>query len=137
LLPYRSEVLYSKLLSKDITVNTERTLPLLVVLNGCESVMHLTERTQTVCDNRLKMITHAHKGKRLTTGGRRKFPNKKLHNLASSPNIIRTNQIIENEVKWACSTCGRTHKWVQKFGMKRWSRPAEFPNVEGRIKLEW
>jgi len=90
LLPYSSEILYSHLLSKDINVNKERTLPLLVVLSGCESVLHLKERTQTVCDNRLKMITYAHKRKRLKAAGRRKFPNKKLHNLVSSPNIIRT-----------------------------------------------
>lgn len=91
MLPFSSELLYSHLLSKDINVNTERTLPSLVVLNGRESVMYLKERTQIVCDNRLKKITYAYKRRILKTGGGRKFPNKKLHNLASSTNVIWTN----------------------------------------------
>ena len=77
MLPYSSEFLYSHLLSKDENVNTDRTLLLLVVLNGCESVMVPKERTQIACDNRLKMITYAHKRKRLKARGRRKFSNKK------------------------------------------------------------
>jgi hypothetical protein len=42
--------------------------------------------------------------------------NEELHNLYSSPNIIR--QIKENEVGAACSTHGRGEKGVHGFGGK-------------------
>ena len=106
----------------------------LVLWMGVKAWCTLTKEHR-LCDNGLKV--YAHKRKRLKAGGRRKFPNKKLQNLISSHNIIRTNQIIEDKMKRTCSTCGITHKWVQKFGMKTWSKPAEDPNVDGRIILNW
>jgi hypothetical protein len=40
------------------------------------------------------------------TGGWRKLHNEELHNLYSSPSIIRYNQVKEDEMGWACSTDG-------------------------------
>jgi hypothetical protein len=41
------------------------------------------------------------------TGGWRKLHNEELHNLYSSPIIIRMNQVKEDEMGRACSTNGK------------------------------
>jgi hypothetical protein len=46
----------------------------------------------------------------------RKLHSEELHNLYSSPNIIR--QIKTNEVGWSCGTHGRGEKGAQGFGGK-------------------
>jgi hypothetical protein len=50
------------------------------------------------------------------TGEWRKLHNEELHNLYSSPDMIR--QVKANEVGRACSTHGRGEKSVQGFGGK-------------------
>jgi hypothetical protein len=50
------------------------------------------------------------------TGDWRKLHNEELHNLYSSPDIIR--QVKANEVGGACGTHGRGEKSVQGFGGK-------------------
>jgi hypothetical protein len=50
------------------------------------------------------------------TGEWRKLHNEELHNLYSSPDIIR--QVKANEVGGACGTHGRGEKNVQGFGGK-------------------
>jgi hypothetical protein len=50
------------------------------------------------------------------TGEWRKLHSKDLHNLYSSPDIIR--QVKANEVGRACGTHGRGEKSVQGFGGK-------------------
>jgi hypothetical protein len=50
------------------------------------------------------------------TGEWRKLHNEELHNLYSSPDIIR--QVKANEVGGACGTYGRGEKSVQGFGGK-------------------
>jgi hypothetical protein len=48
----------------------------------------------------------------------RKLHNEELHNLYSSPDIIRQVEVKANEVGGACSTHGRGAKSVQGFGGK-------------------
>jgi hypothetical protein len=48
----------------------------------------------------------------------RKLHSGELHNLYSSPDIIRQNQIKENEVGGVCGTHGSGEKIVQGFGGK-------------------
>jgi hypothetical protein len=55
------------------------------------------------------------------TGEWRKLHNEELHNLYSSPDIIRqvkSSQVKANEVGEACGTHGRREKSVQDFGGK-------------------
>jgi hypothetical protein len=52
------------------------------------------------------------------TGEWRKLHNEELHNLYSSPDIIRQSQVKANEVGGACGTHGRGKKSVQGFGGK-------------------
>jgi hypothetical protein len=52
------------------------------------------------------------------TGEWRKLHNEELHNLYSSPDIIRQSQVKANEVGGACGTHGRGEKSVQSFGGK-------------------
>jgi hypothetical protein len=52
------------------------------------------------------------------TGQHRKLHSADLHNLYSSPDIIKADQIKENEVGEACGTHGRGEKCVQGFGGK-------------------
>jgi hypothetical protein len=52
------------------------------------------------------------------TGECRKLHNEELHNLYSSPDVIRQSQVKPNEVSGACGTHGRGEKSVQSFGGK-------------------
>jgi hypothetical protein len=45
-------------------------------------------------------------------GGLRRLPNDELHNLYSSPNIIRINKTKKNEMDSAYGTHGREEKCV-------------------------
>jgi hypothetical protein len=65
------------------------------------------------------------------TGEWRKLHNEELHNLYSSPDIIR--QIKANEVGGACSTHGRGEKSVLGFGGKARRRERPF----GRPRSRW
>jgi len=53
----------------------------------------------------------------VVAGGWRRLPNEELHDFYASPNII-SNQIKEDEIDRACSTQGRSERWMQNFGWK-------------------
>jgi hypothetical protein len=71
------------------------------------------EHKLTVFENRVLRRTFGHKRDEVT-GEWRKLHNEELHNLYSSPDIIR--QVKANEVGSACGTHGRRKKTVQGFG---------------------
>jgi hypothetical protein len=52
------------------------------------------------------------------TGEWRKLHNGEPHNLYSSPDIVKADQIKENEMGRACGTHGRGEKRVEGFGGK-------------------
>jgi hypothetical protein len=49
-------------------------------------------------------------------GGWRKLHEEHLHNLYSSPNIIRMNKVKEDEMGRACSTQGSKEGCIEGFG---------------------
>jgi hypothetical protein len=63
------------------------------------------------------------------TGGWRKLHNEELHNLYSSPNIIRMIKRGENEMGRACSKHGEEKEYVQCFGGKA--------RTEETVKKTW
>jgi hypothetical protein len=75
--------------------------------------------------------------KEAMTGNWRKLLNEELHDLYSSPNIIRV--IKEDEIGGACSTNGgkgivHTGFWLENL---RERDHLEDPGMDGRIILKW
>jgi hypothetical protein len=89
----------SRLLSKNVKVRIYKTIILPVVLYGCET-WYLTLREDhklRVFENRVLRRIFGPKRDGVT-GGWRKLYNEELHNLYSSPSIIR---MIKSRVRWA------------------------------------
>jgi hypothetical protein len=83
-------LLSSHLLSRNVKAKIYKTIILPVVLYGCEtwSLMLREEHRQRVFENRvLRRISGPKRDE--VTGEWRKLHNKELHNLYSSPDIIR------------------------------------------------
>jgi hypothetical protein len=83
-------LLSSRLLSKNVKVRTYKIIILPVVLYGCET-WSLTVREKhklRVFENRVLRRIFGQKRDRVT-GGWRKLHNEELHNMYSSPSIIR------------------------------------------------
>jgi hypothetical protein len=82
--------LLSRLLSKNIKIRIYKAIIMPVVLYGCEtwSLTLREEHRLRVFENRVLRRTFGPKRDEVT-GGRRKLHNEELHNLYSSPNIIR------------------------------------------------
>jgi hypothetical protein len=90
-------LLSSRLLSKNVKVRIHKAIILPVVLYGCETWSR-EEHRLSVFENRVlrNMFGPKRDG---VTGGWRKLHNKELHNLYSSPNIIRI--IKSRRMRWA------------------------------------
>jgi hypothetical protein len=65
-------------------------------------------------------------------GGWRKLHNEELHNLYSSPSIIRMIQVKEDEMGGACSTNGGEQECTQDIGGKAKGRRSM-----GRPRRRW
>jgi hypothetical protein len=84
-------ILSSHLLSKNIKIRIYKTIILPVVLYGCETLsLTLTEQhsLRVLEDNVLRIFGLKRDE---VTGGWRKLHSEELHNLYSSPGIIRVN----------------------------------------------
>jgi hypothetical protein len=92
--------LSSRLLSRSIQVKICRTIILPVVLYGCEtwSVTLREEHRLRVFENRVLRGIFGPK-REAVTGEWRKLHSEQLHNLYSSPDIIR--QIKSRRMRWA------------------------------------
>jgi hypothetical protein len=92
-------LLSSRLLSKNVKVRIYKIIILPVVLYGCEtwSLSVGEEHKLRVFENRVLRRIFGPKGDGVT-GGWRKLLNEKLHELYSSPSIIR---IIKSRMRWA------------------------------------
>jgi hypothetical protein len=103
--------LSSRLLSRNVKFKIYKTIILPVVLYGCEtwSLTPREEHRLRVFENRVLRRIFGPKMDEVT-GEWRKLHNTKLHNLYSSPDIIR--QVKTNEVGGACSRHGRGEKSV-------------------------
>jgi hypothetical protein len=93
-------LLSSRLLSRNVKVKIYKTIILPLVLYGCEtwSLTLKVEHRLRVFENRVLKIIFGTKRDEVT-GEWRKLHNEELHNLYSSPDIIR--QIISKRVRWA------------------------------------
>jgi hypothetical protein len=92
--------LSSRLLSRNVKVKIYKTIILPVVLYGCEtwSLTIREEHRLRVFDNRVLRKIFGPKRDEVT-GERRKLHNEELHNLYSSPDIIR--QVKSRRMRWA------------------------------------
>jgi hypothetical protein len=86
-------LLSSRLLFKNIKIGIYKTTVLPVVLYGCET-FSLTLRAE----HRLRVFEKWVLKREEVTGGWRKLHNEELHNLHSSPNIIR--MIKSRRMRW-------------------------------------
>jgi hypothetical protein len=93
-------LLSSRLPSKNVTTRICKTIILPVVLYGCEtwSLTSREEHKLRVFENRVLRRIFGPKRDRVT-GGWRKLHNEELHNLYSSPSIIRI--IKSKRMRWA------------------------------------
>jgi hypothetical protein len=93
-------LLSSSLLSRNVNVKIYKTIILLVVLYGCEtwSLMLREEHRLRVFENRILRRIYGPKRDEVT-GEWRKLHNEELHNLYSSPDIIRQGQ--SRRMRWA------------------------------------
>jgi hypothetical protein len=92
--------LSSRLLSRNVKVKIYKTIILPVALYGCEtwSLTLREEHRLRVSENRvLRRIFGSKRDK--VTGEWRKLHNEELHNLYSSPDIIR--QVKSRRMRWA------------------------------------
>jgi hypothetical protein len=104
LLPFNPEVLPYRLLSKNVKIRIYRTTNFPVVLYGC-GTWPLTlreEQSLRVFENRVLRIFGPKRDE--VIGGSGKLHNEKLHNVYSSPNIIKMIKVTEDEVGVACIT---------------------------------
>jgi hypothetical protein len=92
-------LLPSHLLSKVINIRIYKTIILRIVLYGCEiwSLTLWEEYILRVFENRVLRRIFGPKRDEVT-GGRRKLHNEELHNLYSSPSIIR--MIKSRRMRW-------------------------------------
>jgi hypothetical protein len=112
-------LLSSHLLSRNLKVKIYKTITLPVVSYGCDtwSLTLREEHRLRVFENRvLRRILGPKRDE--VMGEWRKLHNRELHNLYSSPDIIKADKIKENEVGGACGMHGRAQKRVQGFGGK-------------------
>jgi hypothetical protein len=115
-------LLSSRLLSRNVKVKIYKTIILPVVLYGCEtwSLTLKEDHRLSVFENRVQKIIYGPKRDEVT-GEWRKLHNKELHNLYSSPDIIK--QIKSRRMRWA--------RHVARMGEERkctrfwWKSPKE------------
>jgi hypothetical protein len=103
--------LSSRLISKNLKIKIYKTVILPVVLYGYEtwSVTLREEHRLKVFENRV--LRRIFGPKREEDGSWRKLYNDELHNLYSSPNIVK-----EDEVGGSCGTHGGGERCLQGFG---------------------
>jgi hypothetical protein len=117
----------------ETTCSFETEIILPVVLYGCEtwSLTLREEHRLRVFENRVLRRIFGPKRDEVT-GQWRKLHSEELHNLYSSPDIIR--QVKANEVGGVCSTHGRgeTRSWWESPERDHW----EYQGVGGKMASE-
>jgi hypothetical protein len=99
LTPFIPELLSSRLLSKNLKIIVYKTIILPVVLCGCETgslTLRQLHRLTVFENSVLRTIFGPRRGE--VIGGWRKGHNEELHNLYSSPSIIR--MIKSRRMRW-------------------------------------
>jgi hypothetical protein len=121
------------LLSKNIKIRIHRTTILPVVLYGCEtwSLTLKEEHRLRVFENRVLRRIFGPK-RDVVTGDWRKLHNEELHNLYSSPNIIR--MVRSRRMRWAghvARMCATRNAYRILVGKPEEKRPL------GRPRRRW
>jgi hypothetical protein len=132
-------LLSSRLLSKNLKVKMYKTIIIPVVLYGCEtgSLILREECRLRVSENRVLRRIFGPKRDEVT-GEWRKMHNRELHNLYSSPDIIR--QIRSRRMKSAghMTRMGEEIKVYNVFmGSPKEIVHLKHRGVDGRMRLEW
>jgi hypothetical protein len=129
--------LSSRLLSRYVKVKIYKTIILPVVLYGCEtwSLMLREEHSLRVFENRVLRRTFGPKRDEVM-GEWRKLHNKELHNLYSSPDIIR--QVKSRRMRWV----GHIARVGEECTGCWWESPKEIDHLEdqsigGKMGSEW
>jgi hypothetical protein len=131
-------LLSSRLISKNLKIKLYKTVILPVVLYGCEtrSLTLREEHRLRVFENRV--LRKIFGPKMEEEGSWRKLHNDELHDLYSSPNIVRV--IKARRLRWAGHVArigeGRGVYRVL-VGKPEGKRPLGRPSVDGRITLRW
>jgi hypothetical protein len=122
-------LLSSRLLSRNVKVKIYKTIILPVVLYGCEtwSLTLWEGDSLRVFENRVLRRIFVPKRDDVT-GDSRKLHNEELHNLYSSPDIIR--QVKSRRVRWAGHVARIGEKSVQAFW---WESPKERDHLEDQV----
>jgi hypothetical protein len=132
-------LLSSRLLSRNVKVKIYKTIIIPVVLYGCEtwSVTLREEHRLRAFENRVMRRIFGPKRDEVT-GEWRKLHNKELHNLYSSPDIIK--QVKSRRLWWAghVARMGEERKCTRFW----WETPKERDHLEdqgvyGRMGSEW
>jgi hypothetical protein len=126
-------------LSRNLKLKLYKTIILHVVLYGCEiwSLALREEHRLRVFENRVLRRIFGPKRDEVK-GERRKLQNGELHNMCSSPDIIR--QIKSRRMRWAGHVArmgeGR-HVYRVLVGKPEGKRPLGRPGVDGRMGSRW
>jgi hypothetical protein len=130
-------LLSSHLLSRNVKVKIYKTIILPVVLYGCEtwSLILREEHRLRVFENRVVRRVFGPKTDEVM-GEWRKLHNEELHNLYSSPDIIR--QVKSRRMRWA----GHVECMGEKCTRVWWESPKEGNHskdqgVDGRMGSDW
>jgi hypothetical protein len=100
-------ILFSRLLSKNLKIKIYRTIILPIVLYGCETwSLTLREKRQLKVFENMVLRRIFGPRKDGVTGEWRRLHNEELNDLNSSPNIVGVNKIEKNEMGWACGAYG-------------------------------
>jgi hypothetical protein len=139
LLSFGAESFDFILVSRNIKIKIYRTIPLPVVLHGCEtwSFTLSEEHKLRVFENRVLRRIFGHKRDEVT-GECRKLNKLELNDLYCSPNIERVIKSRRMRLSVACSMYGVgevcTGFW---WGNLRERDHLEYPGIDGRIILRW
>jgi hypothetical protein len=124
------------LLSRNVKVKICKTIILPVVLYGCEtwSLTLREEHRLRVFENRVLRIFGPQRDE--VTGEWRKLHSEELHNLYSSPDIIR--QVKSRRMRWAghVAHMGEEIKVYKVLVGKERDR-SEDQGVDGKMRSEW
>jgi hypothetical protein len=118
--------LSSRLLSKNIKIRIYKTIILPVVLYGCETWSQTLseEHRLRVFENRVLRKIFGPKRDEVTEGWRKRH-NEELHNLYSSPSVIRI--MNSRRMRWAGNVARMGGKRIALVGMPEGKKPLERP----------
>jgi hypothetical protein len=136
--PVKLPILSSRLMFKNIKIRVCKSIILPAVLYGCETwslILREAHRLRVFENRALSRIFGPKRDE--VTGGWRKLHNEELHNLYSSPSIIRIDEVKENKMGSACSTNGGRRRRRRTNECRILLRKPEGIKPVGRCGRRW